>query len=182
MKDGRYNLNRADRGIEDKVNTILHKFDIKREIFFGGKLNEVNCRRLMKHHVDIIDGINDIFIEMNKGEVSDVEMSKVTNKYKHLLKEMDDVYWCIRTLYIDDILIDNTRVHIESTKILWRELKLLVTPSAYLLEDHILTQINSIDGGIADKTEDHIERSHQVSKRFEQRYKCVIDFTQSQTS
>ena len=50
------------------------------------------------------------------------------------------------------------------------------------MEDHILTQMNSIDGGIADKSKDHIERSHQVSKRFEQRYKYVTEFTQSQTS
>ena len=63
--------------------------------------------------------------------------------------------------------------------LLWRELKLPVTPSAHLLEDHIPTQMNSIDGGIADKTDDHIERSHQVGKRLEQRYKCVTDFTQS---
>ena len=35
----------------------------------------------------------------------------------------------------------------------------------------------SIDGGIFDKTEDHIERNHQISKHFEQRYKCVTDFT-----
>ena len=33
---------------------------------FGGKLNRVNCRRLIKHHIDIIDGIRDIFIEINK--------------------------------------------------------------------------------------------------------------------
>ena len=39
--------------------------------------------------------------------------------------------------------------------------------------------MNSIDGGITDKTGDHTERSHQVGKRFEQRYKRVTDFTQS---
>ena len=64
------------------------------------------------------------------------------------------------------------------TIILWKELKLSVTPSAHSLENHILKQMNYIDGGIADKTEDHIERSHQVGKRFEQRYKYVTDFTQ----
>ena len=42
--------------------------------FFGGKLNAVNCRRLMKHPIDIIDGIKDIFIEMNKCIVSDEEV------------------------------------------------------------------------------------------------------------
>ena len=60
-----------------------------------------------------------------------------------------------------------------------REYKLPVTPSAHSLEDYILTQMYSIYGSIADKTEDHIERSHQVDKRFEQRYKRVTDFTQS---
>ena len=69
----------------------------------------------MKHHIDIIDiinSINEIFIEMSKGEVSDVHISKVINNYKKLLKEMDDLYRCIRTLSIDDILIDETRIHI----------------------------------------------------------------------
>ena len=53
--------------------------------------------------------------------------------------------------------------------ILLRELKLPVTSSTHLLEDHILTQMNSIDGGITNKTEDQIERSHQLGKYFEQR-------------
>ena len=65
---------------------------------------------------------------------------------------------------------------------MWRKLKLPVAPSAHLLKNHILTQTNSIDGDIANKTEDHIERSHQVGKRFEQRYKCVSNFAHSQTS
>ena len=34
LKDGRYNRNRPDCGLEDKVNTLLHTFDIKREVFF----------------------------------------------------------------------------------------------------------------------------------------------------
>ena len=91
MKDGRSNRNRSDRGLEDKVNTLLHKFDIKREVFFGGKVNGVNCRRLMKYYVDIINDINETYIEISKGEVSDVEISKVTNKCKKLLKEMNDM-------------------------------------------------------------------------------------------
>ena len=64
----------------------------------------------MKHHVDIINGINNIFIEISKGEVSDVEISRVTDKYKNLLKKMDNVYRCLRTLYIDDFLIDKARI------------------------------------------------------------------------
>ena len=33
LKDGRSDRNRADHGLKDKVNTLLHNFDIKREVF-----------------------------------------------------------------------------------------------------------------------------------------------------
>ena len=112
LKDGRSNRNRADCGLEAKINTLLHKFDIKHEVFFCSKLNGDNCRRFMKHHLDIINGINEMCIDMSKGEVSDEDISKITNKYKKLLMEMDDVYLGIRTLSIHDILIDKTRIYI----------------------------------------------------------------------
>ena len=54
----------------------------------------------------ILNGINEIFIETSKGKVSDEEISKATNKYKNLLMEMDNGYRCIRTLSIDNNLID----------------------------------------------------------------------------
>ena len=34
LKDGWSNRNRPDRGLEVKANTLLHKFDITREVFF----------------------------------------------------------------------------------------------------------------------------------------------------
>ena len=74
---------------------------------------------------------------MSKGDVSDLEIINKTDKYKNWLKDMDDVYRCVRTLTIDNVLIDTTRKHIKKTMILWRELNIPVTPSAHLLEDHI---------------------------------------------
>ena len=132
----------------------------------------------MKHRVDIINGINKIFIELSKGVVSDLKITNKIDKYKNLLKKMDDVYRRVRILTINNVLFEKTRNHITNTMILWRELKLPVTLSVHLLEDHILNQMITIKGGIADKTEDHIERSHQVGKRFDQRHKYVTDFTQ----
>ena len=60
-------------------------------------------------------------------------------------------------------------------------MKLLVTPSAHVLVDHIVSQMLVSDGRIYDKTEDHIERSLQVDKRYEKRYQWVTVFPQSQT-
>ena len=49
--------------------------------------------------------MREIFIEMNKGVVSDEEICLVTNKYKNLLNEIDEAYRCIRTLIVDDNLL-----------------------------------------------------------------------------
>ena len=65
-------------------------------------MNGVNYRRLIKNRINIIDGIKDIFIAMNKGIVSDEQICLVTNKYKTLLNKMDEAYRCIRSLIVDE--------------------------------------------------------------------------------
>ena len=43
-----------------------------------------------------------------------------------------------------------------------------------------MNQISSIEGGIADKTEDHIERIHQVNKRLKGDmywFHTIVDFS-----
>ena len=77
----------------------------------------------MKHQINIINGINKILIVMSKGDVADLDITNKTDKYKNLLKEMDEVYRCVRTSTINKVLIGKTRNHITNTMILWRELK-----------------------------------------------------------
>lgn len=88
----------------------------------------------MNHYIDIIDGIKDLFIEMNKGIVFFEEICLVINKYKNLLNELNGGYRCIRYLIIDDNLIEKIRIHIQNIMFLWRELKLPVASSAHLLQ------------------------------------------------
>ena len=66
--------------------------------------------------------------------------------------------------------------------LLWRKLKTPVTPSAHLFEDHIVYQMKNIVVGLADKSEDHIEKAHQDGKRSERKYCGVTNFQQSQIS
>ena len=72
LKDGRRQRNRAEFGLEEKICSLLQMYHIKGEAWFdGAKLNEINCRRLMDKNEEIINKIRDIFIEMNKGTVSE---------------------------------------------------------------------------------------------------------------
>ena len=54
------------------------------------------------------------------------------------------------------MLISKTKDHICKTMLLWRELKLPMTPSTHLFEDHIAYQMENSVGGLADKSEDYI--------------------------
>ena len=74
----------------------------------------------MNHHINIIDGIRNQCIELNKGIVSDEDISLITSKYKTLYTEIDEAYRCIGSLNIDDNLIGKTRIHIQKTLCLSR--------------------------------------------------------------
>ena len=95
---------------------------------------------------------------------------------------MNNAYRCMRTLKITEVLLSKTKNHICKTISLRRELKLPVTPSTHLFEDHIVYQMKNIVGGLADKSEDHIERTHQDGKHSERIYCGLINFNQSQIS
>ena len=90
---------------------------------------------------EIIYIIRDIFIEINKGTVSDNNINIHCDKHKQMFTEMDNAYRCMRTLKLMDEIILKTKDHICKTMLMWRELKLSVTPFAHLFEDHIVYQM-----------------------------------------
>ena len=87
----------------------------------GGKLNRVNYIRLIRYHVDIIDGIRDIFIEMSKYVVSDEDICFITNKYKVFPKEIDEAYCSMRSLNVNDDVIYKTKKNRWNKQCLYEE-------------------------------------------------------------
>ena len=102
---------------------------------------------------------------MNKGTVSEDNINIYFKEHKQNLTEINNGYRCTRILTITDDLITKTKDHICKTMLLWRKLKITITPSDHLFEDHIVYQMKNIVGDLIDENEDHIERSHQDSKR-----------------
>ena len=81
---------------------------------------------------------------MNKGTVSEDNIDNYCKNHIHILTEMDNAYRCMRTLTITDDVIAKTKDYICKTMLLWRKLKIPVTPSAHLFEDHIVYQMKNI--------------------------------------
>ena len=97
---------------------LLYIHDIKREVWFGGGINNVNCRRLLKHHNEIINRIRLIFIEISKGIISDGGINLITNKCRTLFREIDKECHCIRSLYIKDNVTCQTTFILKNLMIL----------------------------------------------------------------
>ena len=70
-------------------------------------------------------------------------------------------------------ILDPTKIEIEEidTAIkgldkLWRQLDLNITPKMHILTCHTVEQVR-LYGGIADKVEDFLEKSHQIGKKLD---------------
>ena len=74
----------------------------------------------MDKNEEIINNIRDIFIEMNKGTVSDENINMYCDKHKQIFTEIDNAYRCMRTLKITDELNSTTKHYICKTMLLWR--------------------------------------------------------------
>ena len=119
---------------------------------------------------------------MNKCSASEKYIIMYCDKRKQFLKVMNHTHRFIRSLKITDRSISKTKDDVYNIMLLWRKLKLPITPSTHLFESHIVYQIKKIVGGLADKSEDHIERDNQDGKRSERIYCALINFQQSQIS
>ena len=85
LKDGKRKRKRAEFGLEEKICSLLQMYHIKREAWFGGAtLNGVNCRRVVDTNEEIMNKIRDIFIEMNKGTVSEENINIYCNEHKQI--------------------------------------------------------------------------------------------------
>ena len=56
----------------------------------------------MEKNEEIINSIIEVFIEMNKGTVSENTIDIYCKYYKQILTEMDNAYRCMRTLIVTD--------------------------------------------------------------------------------
>ena len=131
-------------------------------------MNGVCCRRLL-------DNIDNIFCEINtiiETKVSSkksfvyTEMTRLTgvvDMFKLLFEYMDVVFSKLRILDPSESEIEEIDTAIKGLEKLWRQLDLNITPKMHILTYHTIEQVRRF-GGIADKVEDFIEKSHQIGK------------------
>ena len=67
----------------------------------------------MGEHEVIVNDIHDIFININKGTITEDSINNVCDTHKQILDEMDQAYRCMRSLYVTNNFIIQTNNYLK---------------------------------------------------------------------
>jgi hypothetical protein len=178
-------MKRERDGFHARYETILKKHGIGREHYHGGKLNGVMTQKMMEECEPIMDDIIVLLKELKDDTlIDDIAIDRKCEKYRCILGNQDAIWSAV--CGIDGLLptqehIQNLKAAIEKGKQLWVELDLgTLQPKWHLAFDtHLLSQVVQY-GGLADKTDEYIEKGHQYWRTFHSRYCRIASFNKQQ--
>ena len=160
-----------EMSIDNLLYDILTKSNIKRQQFHGGTMNGVCCRRLLDNVDVIFEKIMIVVSEKLSTKKTmcneqKYQLTEVVSSFKSLFECIDVVFSKLRILDPTVEEIKEIENAIKALERLWIDLDLNVTPKMHILTTHTVEQVVRF-GGIADKVEDFIEKSHQIGKRLD---------------
>jgi hypothetical protein len=178
-------MKREREGFHARYEAILKNHGIGREHYHGGKLNGVMTQKMMEECEPIMDDIVALLKELKDDTlIDDIAIDGQCEKYKCILGNQDAIWSAV--CGVDGLLptqehIEHLKAAIEKGKQLWVELGLgTLQPKWHLAFDaHLLSQVIRF-GGLADKTDEYIEKGHQYWSTFHSRYCRIASFSKQQ--
>jgi hypothetical protein len=165
---------------------------VKREHYHGGKFNGVNCIRIMSRSQEIVLGQDDYKGFLQKCIDSKVHWAKEEDihskclEYSRLLGLLDAIWSTVRGIDAGLLPTEDQKKSLEAAlkeaKALWLLMKLSTRqPKWHLTFDgHLLQQFQTY-GGLADKSDETIEKGHQTLKTLRERFRGISSYETRET-
>ena len=176
---------RAD-SFTSKLEATYRLIGISQEYYHGGKFNGVNCIRIMDKSNEIFDNAGTLLAEMHDPALATMEgIQKTVEDYKNLMGCLDAIWSAVRGLDLGLLPTAADLVFLEKAiaegKRRWLELGLsTLHPKWHLTFDGHLLHCVDACGGLADKSDEAIEKGHQEWKRLQERFCRIRNFEQQQ--
>jgi hypothetical protein len=183
--------NAKKASLNQKFETVYRQNGVKREHYHGGKFNGVNCIRIMEKCKDIYLGGNDDTapgflqkcLQTKVATITDDDVTTTCQKFCRLLGLLDAIWSKVRG--IDHGLLptvdqsNSLEAALHEAKALWVEMDLTtLQPKWHLTFDgHLLDQFKRY-GGLADKSDESIEKGHQTLKALRERFRGGSSYEQ----
>ena len=181
-----HNVKRAS--LNQKFEVIYRRNGVKREHYHGGKFNGVNCIRIMEKSRELFIGTLEapgfLYACLEQKEQTMTEervMVATCSEYCRLLGLLDLIWSTVRGLEAGLLPTLEQTTSLENAlseaKKLWLTMKLSTRqPKWHLTFDgHLLRQFKKY-GGLADKSDESIEKGHQTLKLMRDRFRGVASF------
>ena len=161
-----------EQGLDCIIENILKvKCGIYPQVFHGGEMNGVCCKRLLQNIPNILGFIKELAserlqhqIDANVNRATLTELTTFFQQFKNLFMTLDHTYSLLRIPGPNEEDINDIRSSLKVLEKLWREIKFGITPKAHVMFVHTLQQSIEFDI-IADKVEDYVKKAHQIGKK-----------------
>ena len=173
--------------LKSRMEAVYRRWKISREHYHGGKFNGVNCIRIMEKSEEIFGegGFAGLAIEVAETGPGAVEtndsIGEKCKDYQNLFGILDAMWATVRGvdagLLSTDEQLDFLERTVQTGKELWIRMGIgTMQPKWHLAFDgHLVRQARKYRG-LADKSEDPIEKGHQEGKEMNRRYGRTPNF------
>jgi hypothetical protein len=172
-------LGRYSKPVRQELERILARdWNIKRPTWHGGDILGNECRKLMAWARLIFDQIKAFLLEkLEEDGGSERAKREVTKRCDIVAKALllfDGFLSLLRTEHKDltPQHIEKAREYARKALVVWRILRLSVTPKCHGSEDHACDQLELLRG-LADFCEDWVEQLHQLGLKNNRRTKTI---------
>jgi hypothetical protein len=182
------NRNGRPESLKSRMEAIYRRWKISREHYHGGKFNGVNCIRIMEKSEEIFgeDGFTGVAMHVadtGPGAVeTELSIREKSKNYQNLFGILDAIWANVRGVDAGLLATDEQLDFLERTvlkgKALWIGMGIgTLQPKWHLAFDgHLVHQAKKYRG-LADKSEDPIEKGHQEGKEMNRRYGRIANFS-----
>ena len=187
--------NAKSTSLNQQFETIFRRNGVIREYYHGGKFNGVNCIRVMEKSNDLLLGEKDAtnpvgFLQKcllsKTPTTTDQDVISKCTEYCRLLGLLDTIWSTVRGLDAGLLPTDKQIQYLDEAlkqgKTLWLAMGLsTLQPKWHLTFDgHLFAQFKKY-GGLADKSDETIEKGHQTLKTNRARFRGIGSYAQQET-
>jgi hypothetical protein len=189
--------NAKKSSLNQQFESVYRRNGIKREHYHGGKFNGVNCIRIMAKAKELLlgdtngdknddPGFLQLCLLSKEATVTEVSVRDKCNDFARLLGLLDAIWSSARGIDAGLLPTDaqqlNLQIALLEAKELWLRVNIsTLQPKWHLTFDgHLLEQYKQFQG-LADKSDESIEKGHQTLKRLRERFRGISSYEQQES-
>jgi hypothetical protein len=155
--------------LETKLFKVLKKIGVEQSSYHGGSLNGKDIKKVMNNAAHLFDQFSSLLQagKRDECELDNNSIDAICQSFKNVFVFWDGAFSLAQTKYptLDHSL--KYQQFINAAVIGHVNLGLTITPKVHLMFKYVSWQMDNITGGLGDKMEDWIEKSHQDGKQLQ---------------